>query len=355
MNYLLLVLGFSFIGLVQADMVALEDSELSEVQGAGIGFALEGILFDANQATITINDINNGSGQNVPISVKEFYLGASGSNKGALLNPVSIGRLSQPFTVGLVKGEDLRSLRDDGAFVQTTPNNLSVLELAFPAMINGAGGQACIDGYAAAGSRCSSRASERVDLGVRFDFKVAPNRVDVLNIDVAELVMDGSYLRLWGDSSRAQLVGEARLNIYAKTLEMMSCAAGASNCVTVAEQAARTVYLTNAYANVSLGYGKSQPLLFDVASNGQFVLELPNPVRDPNNPGANVTTLSGIGKSRADDFYANAPRTNIVIGNLNFGGTRPGYGQVPTGGYNFGQSEIRGFSFNYLKVTSRDL
>lgn len=355
MRRLLPALTLACAGLAQAELVALEDSELSAVQGAGIGFALEGVLFDASQATITINDITNGSGQNVPISVKEFYLAAAGSNKGAVLNPVDIGRLSHPFSVGLDKGEDLRSLRDDGVFVQTTPNNLSVLEFAFPALLSGAGGQACISGFAAAGNRCSSRATERVDMGIRFDFQVAPNRVDVLNIDIGELAMDGSYLRLWGDSSRAQLVGEARLNIYAKTLELMSCAAGGANCVTTAEQAARTIYLTNAYANVSLGYGKSQPLLFDVSSNGQFVLELSNPVLDPLNPAANVDTRSGIGKTRADDFYANAPRSNIVIGNLNFGGTRPGAGQVPTGGYNFGQSEIRGMSFNYLKVTSRDL
>jgi hypothetical protein len=355
MRALLLGLALLAAGQVQAELVALEDSEMSAVQGAGIGFALEGILFDASQATITINDITNGSGQNVPISVKEFYLGATGSNKGAVLNPVDIGRLSQPFSIGLTKGEDLRSRRDDGVLVQTTPNNLAVLEFAFPAMLSGTGGQACISGFAAAGSTCSSRATERVDMGIRFDFQVAPNRIDVLNLDVTELVMDGSYLRLWGDSSRAQLVGEARLNIYAKTLELMSCAAGAANCVSAAEQAARTIYLTNSYANVSLGYGKTQPLLFDVSSNGQFVLELSNPVLDPLNPTANVDTRSGVGKSRVDDFYANAPRTTIFLGNLNFGGTRPGAGQVPSGGYNFGQSEIRGLSFNYLKVTSRDL
>lgn len=337
------------LGITQAhgEMIALEDDELSAVQGAGIGFVLEGVLFDANQATITINDINNASGQNVPISVKEFYLGATGSNKGAVLNPVTIGRLDHPFTLGLAKGEDLRSLRDDGVWVQTTPSNVSVLQLNFPERLIGAGGHACIAGFAAAGNNCSTRAEGRVDMGIRFDFQVAAGRTDILNIDIAELVMDGSYLRLWGDNSRAQLVGEARVNIFAKSLELMSCAAGTANCTTTAEQAARTAYFTNAFATIGLGYGKSQPLLFDVTSNGQFVLELPNPVA--------AGTTQAQRNALAADFYANAPRTNLVIGNLNFGGTRPGYGQTPTGGYNFGQSEIRGLSFNYLKVTSRDL
>lgn len=365
MRSLLSLLGLLSIASVQAEMIAMEDGELSAVQGAGIGIVLEQVLLDAgqntaNQATITINDITNVSGQNVPISVKEFYLGATGSNKGANLNPVTIGRLNHPFKLNLAKGEELRSLRDDGQFVQTTPSNVAVLEFAFPERL-ATGGNACISGFSAAGSNCSSRAAEKVDMGIRFDFNVVPGgRTDIINIDITELAMDGSYLRLWGDSARAQLVGEARLNIFAKTLDIMSCATGATNCITATEQAARSIYLTNAYANLSFGYGKYQPLLLDVTSNGQFVLELPDPVLaagvNPLSPGAGaVDTRSGVGKTRADDFYANAPRTNIVIDNLNFGGTRPGAGQVPTGGYNFGRSEISGMSFNYLKVTSHDL
>lgn len=150
-----------------------------------------------------------------------------------------------------------------------------------------------------------------------------------------------------GDNTRKQLVGEARINLYAKTLEILSCATGSANCTTAQEQAARTIYFTNTYAMLALGYGKSQPLLFDVTSNGQFVLELPNPVAGV----TNATTRNQI----AADFYANAPRTNILIDNLNFGGTRSSPTAVPTGGYNFGRNEISGMSFNYLKVSSHDL
>ena len=369
MRSLLPLLGLLSIVSAHAELVMMGDGELSAVQGAGIGIMLEQVLVDAgqntaNQATITINDITNASGQNVPISVKEFYLGATGSNKGAILNPVTIGRLNYPFKLNLAKGEELRSLRDDGQFVQTTPSNLAVLEFAFPERL-AAGGNACVSGFAAAGSNCSSRASEKVDMGVRFDFNVVPGgRTDIINVDVTALAMDGSYLRLWGDSARAQLVGEARLNIFAKTIDIMSCAAGTANCTSAAEQAARSIYLTNAYANVSLGYGKSQPLLLDVTSDGQFDLELPNPLTG--------ATSAAERNSRATDFYANAPRTNIVIDNLNFGGTRvagpvPSAGTVSgtgvytagpsptTGGYNFGRNEISGMSFNYLKVTSHDL
>jgi hypothetical protein len=387
-----------------AEMITLEDSELSAVQGAGIGIVLEQILMDAgqtdaNRASITINDITNGAGQNVPITVKEFYLGATGSNKGATLNPVNIGRLSHPITVSLDKGEQISSLSEVWTLknkvvkevgvnktvfywdptgtqqsIQTTPSGMAVLGLTFPERlpVGQAGGQACISGFSAAGGNCSSRATEKVDMGVRFDFQVAAGRTDVINIDITELAMDGSYLRLWGDGTRAQLVGEARLNIFAKTLDVMSCDTATLTCDTAAEQAARSLYLTNAYSNVVLGYGKAQPLLLDVTSDGQFALELPNPVLDPSNPTAPVNTLSGVGKQRADDFYTNAPRTNIVVDNLNFGGARvtgtvPNAGTISgtgvytpgpvpvTGGYNFGRNEISGMSFNYMKATSHDL
>lgn len=307
-----------------AEMTALDDEQLSDVQGAGIGFVLDSAMVDGNKATIAINGVTNtATGQNVPITVKELYVAATGSNKGSTLAPVTLGRLNFPFKLNLVS---------------TLPDTADVIELAFPSLVSGAGGQPCIAGYTGAGSNCSSRASEKVDAGIRFDFGVTSTRTDVLNLDFSELAMDGSYLRFWGANARSQLVGEMRLNLYAKTFEIMSCGAGSPSCVSAAEQAARTVYLTNAYASVALGYGKSQPLLFSVTADGNFTFELPK------------LTLAN-----AADFYANAPRTSLVIENLNIGGTRPGYGQVPTGGYNMGRNEISGLSFNYLKVTSHNL
>ncbi len=320
-------------------MTALDDEQLSDVQGAGIGFVLDSAMVDGNKATIAINGVTNtATGQNVPITVKELYVAATGSNKGSTLAPVTLGRLNFPFKLNLAKGSVLTTQLDDGRVVSTLPDTADVIELAFPSLVSGAGGQPCIAGYAGAGSNRSSRASEKVDAGIRFDFGVTSTRTDVLNLDFSELAMDGSYLRFWGANARSQLAGEMRLNLYAKTFEIMSCGAGSPSCVSAAEQAARTVYLTNAYASVALGYGKSQPLLFSVTADGNFTFELPK------------LTLAN-----AADFYANAPRTSLVIENLNIGGTRPGYGQVPTGGYNMGRNEISGLSFNYLKVTSHNL
>jgi hypothetical protein len=346
-----LLLAAALPATMAGAMEPLSDAELSDVQGAGLGFVLDKVLLDGSGAQIVINDITDGQGRNVPISVKNLYLGAAGSNKGSNLSPVTIGSLDHPFELELAKGEELRSLRDDGQWVQTTPNNITVLSFKFPERLV-AGGNPCIDGYAAAGSNCSTSASGRADLGLRFDFQVAAGRTEMLALDFHQLVMDGSYLRLWGDpgqNGNGELVGEARINIFAKTLEVMSCAQANCNTAgeTVAQRGARTLYITNGYANIALGYGKSQPLRLRSSADGQFVLELQNPTTG--------ATTAAQRQALASDFYANAPRTSLVFENLTVGGTRSSPTAIPTGGYNFGRNEISGLSFNYLKVSSYDL
>lgn len=341
------LLGALFVLPVQADLQEMDDQQLAGVNGQGIAFSLEGILLDASESSIFINDITNAAGENIPISVHEFYFASTGSNKGSNLQPVNLGRLNNPFKFQFGNGEDLLTLRDDGVWVQTTPNEVAILELKFPERLTGVMGQPCIAGFASAGTNCSSRLSERLDAGIRFDFQVAAGRTDILNIDIVELIMDGSYLRLWGDETRDQLVGEARINLFAKRIDLMSCIPGSANCASEQEQADRTLSLSNTYANIALGYGKSQPLLFDVTSDGQFVLELPNPVRrNADGSARSVAERNDI----ATDFYTNAPRTNVVIGNLSSGNRN-----TLSGGYNYGQNVIKGMSINYLKATSRDL
>ncbi|MBH9358034.1 hypothetical protein I5K75_30675, partial [Pseudomonas aeruginosa] len=88
-----------------AEMTALDDEQLSDVQGAGIGFVLDSAMVDGNKATIAINGVTNtATGQNVPITVKELYVAATGSNKGSTLAPVTLGRLNFPFKRNLAKG-----------------------------------------------------------------------------------------------------------------------------------------------------------------------------------------------------------------------------------------------------------
>ncbi len=114
-------------------MTALDDEQLSDVQGAGIGFVLDSAMVDGNKATIAINGVTNtATGQNVPITVKELYVAATGSNKGSTLAPVTLGRLNFPFKLNLAKGSVLTTQLDDGRVVSTLPATADVIEAGFP-------------------------------------------------------------------------------------------------------------------------------------------------------------------------------------------------------------------------------
>ena len=77
-----------------------------------------------------------------------------------------------------------------------------MIELAFPSLVSGAGGQPhrwlrrCRQQPLEPGQR-------KVDAGIRFDFGVTSTRTDVLNLDFSELAMDGSYLRFWAPTRAA--------------------------------------------------------------------------------------------------------------------------------------------------------
>lgn len=339
----------------QAQLKPLADSELSKIDGgAGIGFVLDNFKLDAQNLNVVINDITNTAGQNIPIAVNRLYVAAAGSNKGTVLNPVTVGRLPYPINLNLAKGEDLRSFID-GNEVQTTPFGVTVAELALPAQLTVANGATdCITGVGL-NQTCSSLRSAYMDMGLRLAFKVDAVRTDTFTIDVSDVIFDGTYLRVWGDANNQQMVGEVKLNMFAKTLDVMSCKTGDANCNTTALQNDRTLQFTYIKASIGLGYGKTQPVLFDVTSDGQFVLELPNPVRDPAKPTLAVDTTTGVGLSKANDFYANAPRINLSVSNFTSGGTRSTPTSVAIDGFNFGQNKITGLGFNYLKVSSRDL
>ncbi len=353
----LLMLSWLALSGVQAhaQLKPLLDSELSQFDGgAGVGLVLENFKLDAQNLNVVINDITNTSGQNIPVSVDKFFVSGSNSSKGSSLKPVTVGRLPYPINLNLAKGEDLRSFID-GKEVQTTPSGLTVAELALPAQLTAANGATdCITGVSG-NQTCSSLRSGYMDIGLRLAFKVDAVRTDTFTIDVADVIFDGTYLRVWGDTTNQQMVGEVKLNMFAKAIDVMSCKAGDVNCDTMALQNGRTLQFTNINASIGLGYGKTQPVLFDVTSDGQFVLELPNPVRDPANPTVAVNTTTGVGLSKANDFYANAPRINLNVSNFTSGGTRSTPTSLPTNGYNFGQNSITGLGFNYLKVTSRAL
>ncbi|MDF3934057.1 hypothetical protein [Pseudomonas citronellolis] len=339
------ILGLALLacaGLARAEMHALDDDQLSDIQGGALGIVLDGLLVDGKQANLTLNGINNSSGQNVAVGVDDLYIANIGSKLGSTLAPAQIGSLDYPLKLSLAKGSAISTvLVSDGRTVKTLPDNISLLDFEFPALLatSNSAGQPCIVGSSAGAVNCSSRQTGRVDLGASLSFQVTATRKDFMRLNLSELTMDGSYLRLWSDPTSKQLSGEFRLNLFAKSMQITTCEQGKTGCTTAANLAANSIYLTNAYASVALGYGKAQPMRLQVQSDGNFTFTLP-----------------AITNANAADFYANAPRTSIVIDNLNVGGTAPtAPGVNPTGGVNLGRSVIDGLGIGYLRLTTHNL
>src|SRR5690554_7261793 len=93
-------------------------------------------------------------------------------------------------------------------------------------MVDAAQGYDCLGGSAAVGSgTCSSRPAtqdwqgERADMGMQMNVAVGDDRSANLNLHARSAVIDGSYLRLWGDDERRQMAGDFRLNIYSPRSE----------------------------------------------------------------------------------------------------------------------------------------
>lgn len=165
-----------------------------------------------------------------------------------------------------------------------------------------------------------------IDIGSKFEFDVydsttGSTRTDYLNIDLSGVTLDGSYIRLWGNNG--DLDGEINLKLFADSLSIATCGPACS----AAQVQASTLTGTNVFLNLALGYGKAQPLKFSVTPDGQFEAELPK-----------------LTYSNHQDFYQNAPKTSVFIGNVNLGGNN-----------NLGGLTIDGMQFNYLKVNSHDL
>ena len=163
---------------------------------------------NGNQARIfKIGGLKSTDGREVEIVVNHLYISGTGSNYGQNLSPVNIGRLVNPYRIDVVDGNSI-GIRDK-----------AVLEFAAPALVGAAQGYDCMGSGAIAGSGiCSSRPAtadfvgERPDIGLQMNVAVGEDRSANINIHAKSAVIDGSYLRLWGDEDRRQMVGQFKLN-----------------------------------------------------------------------------------------------------------------------------------------------
>ncbi|ASP37337.1 hypothetical protein CHH28_00955 [Bacterioplanes sanyensis] len=326
---------------VLAELVPVDDAALGEVQGAGLGVVFENFAFEAGESVsagnrLDISGITNSSGQPVVLSVSQFYIAGSGSNRGANVigNPVNLGRLAYPFNLELVNG-DVLGISDKAIFEFTAPSRVTgqssgsdsmlVLqsenrtERRFPGAQVATGTR--VDRVAAIDSSVlTSRNGERPDMGVRFDLNVNGSRAQSLQSHATGLAVDGSYVRLWGDNN--EMIGNLGVKAVADDLTFFACDAGGNNC-------GDSVVFSDIVIESELGYGEDQPVTFEVDSSGNFTIE--------------VGSIAGKSTNFYQNYYNNGPRTDVYIRD------------VSVAGQSFGSTTISNLQIQYLKATSRDL
>ncbi len=337
----------------QAELVVLDDQELGAVDGEGIGFILEDFAFEAgtdvaNGNKLDISGIKNKSGQEVVLSVSQFYIAGSGSNRGANVigNPVNLGRLLYPYNLELVDGDTI-GIADKAVFEYSAPQRNtgllsgtdSMLVLAtenrterrFPNQQQSTGQR--VDRVTGIDtSVLSSRATELADFGIRYDLNVADFQAQSLEGHAQGVAIDGSYIRLWGENN--EMVGNLAFKVFASELTFYACDSAGNNC-------GQDVRFQNFVLENELGWGEKQPVTFEVDSSGNFTIEvgrLSSACADLNSSGG-----CSLGSAGYSDFYNNGPRADIHIGNVSVGGS------------DFGSATISNMQIQYLRATSRDL
>ncbi|MCA6063466.1 hypothetical protein [Thalassolituus marinus] len=342
---ILIVLATGLVGytnVAQAELTSLSDEALGEVKGEGIGFMLEDFAFEAGADVATgnrldITGLTNSAGDDVVLSVSQFYIAGSGSNLGTNVigNPVNLGRLLYPYNLELLDGDDI-GIAGKAVFEFATPQRFagnstekpySLLdfnmeqrtESRYPGEQTATGRR--VDSVSGVDlAALSSRASERADFGIRYDLMENGVRAQSLEAHAQGVATDGSFLRLWGDNN--EMVGNLEFNFYAQDLLFFACDANGNNC-------GDSVQFHNFVLESQLGYGEEQPVTFEVESDGNFTIE--------------VGSIEGKTNAFYQDFYANGPRTDIYIENVSVGGS------------DFGSATVSNLQIQYLRATSRDL
>lgn len=84
-------------------MQAMSEDELGAVSGAGIGFFVDGFLYDQNTATAQVGGLKDSAGKAVTIDVTRGYIKGEGSRRGQDDVLASVGSPLHPFTLGVVR------------------------------------------------------------------------------------------------------------------------------------------------------------------------------------------------------------------------------------------------------------
>lgn len=105
-----------------AAMEALDDRELGEISGAGVGFFLDNFYYDQGSASAQVSGIKDSQGNALTIDFERAYIKGTGSQRGALDSEAQLGTPLHPFTLKVVSG----------AAAPTLPSGTQALQLKTP-------------------------------------------------------------------------------------------------------------------------------------------------------------------------------------------------------------------------------
>jgi hypothetical protein len=192
---------------------------------------------------------------------------------------------------------------------------------------------------------CSSRPAtadfvgERPDIGLQMNVAVGEDRSANINIHAKSAVIDGSYLRLWGDDDRRQMVGQFKLNFQTPELSINACSQDGQSC-------GSRITMTNFALELAIG-NQLQSVFFDVDGTGNFVVEVA--AIEPPAPGSiGADGLRGSSDAQTwdfyEDYYTNPDyRSNLHIGNFSVGDR------------DFGSARVEGMLIQHLDIRTKDL
>ncbi|SDL41282.1 hypothetical protein SAMN05216186_12054 [Pseudomonas indica] len=115
-----MIAGLALLALAGAGqaMEALDDRELGEISGAGVGFFLDNFYYDQGSATARVTGLKDTQGNPLAIDFERAYIKGEGSQRGTLDTEASLGSPLHPFTLGVVSGAKAPTLPAGGQALQ---------------------------------------------------------------------------------------------------------------------------------------------------------------------------------------------------------------------------------------------
>jgi hypothetical protein len=410
-----LLTSLFFSGYLSAELSPMSDDAMSEVDGSGLGIVLEDFSFHAgsqtdNQSLFRIEGIKTSDGQEVKILANNVFIGGKDSASFVQNSDGTTSFAVHPTTTNIGRLADPLEIRQrDGDDVDVKAPNKGVLEIALPELKAIPGdeiwtGQTmgpCLKGGVAActGNKFTSREAdgsyrgERIDIGLDLSiaFEDSPGSGTFANdtpltLYVKEAVLDGSYVRMWGDETatgteiqddqKRITMSNIRLNLYTPELFIASCGPQGNNC-------GGSVHIKHLALDLVVGVGEIQPAMLSVNADGHFQLEvqaLPNPttvegqrrlaVLEADMPDA-ANWVDDQADSAAhpehkykafyDNYYNDTipgvkTKSHLYIGDPTVSSpTFETAGGLMMGDTYLGTAKVEGLQFQYLKLTTQDI